>query len=95
MNIFYKISRLQQVIQFLQDKFWAFFIKRSMGHCGKNVMIKPTTSIFKGIENIYIDDNVRIARYATIYTTRAKVFIGSKNRNSTLPQDYNRESQNR
>ena len=46
MNIFYKISRLQQVIQFLQDKFWAFFIKRSMGHCGKNVMIKPTTSIF-------------------------------------------------
>lgn len=78
MNIFYKISRLQQVIQFLQDKFWAFFIKRSMGHCGKNIMIKPTTSIFKGIENIYIDDDVRIARYATIYTTRAKVFIGSK-----------------
>ena len=78
MNIFYKISRLQQAFQFLQDNFWAFFIKRSMGHCGKNVMIKPTTSIFKGIENIFIDDNVRIARYATIYTTRAKVFIGSK-----------------
>lgn len=78
MNIFYKFSRLQQVVQFLQDKFWAFFIKRSMGHCGKNVMIKPTTSIFKGIENLFIEDDVRIARYATIYTTRAKVFIGSK-----------------
>lgn len=78
MNIFYKIARLQQAIQFVQDKFWAFFIKRSMGHCGKNVMIKPTTSIFKGLENIFIDDNVWIARYATIYTTRAKVFIGSK-----------------
>ncbi len=78
MNIFYKISRLQQLIQYVQDKFWAFFIKRSMGHCGKNVMIKPTTSIFKGLENIYIDNDVRIARYATIYSTHANVFIGSK-----------------
>ena len=49
-----------------------------MGHCGKNVMIKPRTSVFKGIENLYIDDDVRIARYAVIYSTRAKVFIGSK-----------------
>lgn len=49
-----------------------------MGHCGKNVMIKPSTSIFKGLENFYISDDVRIARYAMIYSTRAKVFIGNK-----------------
>lgn len=78
MNIFYKISKAQQLIQYIQDKFWAFFIKRSMGHCGKNVMIKPTTSVFKGIENFYIEDDVRIARYAVIYSTQAKVYIGSK-----------------
>lgn len=78
MTLIYKISRIQQLIQFIQDKLWAYFIKRSMGHCGKNVMIKPTTSIFKGLENFYIDDDVRIARYAVIYSTRAKVFIGSK-----------------
>ncbi len=78
MGLFYKVSRLQQLIQFVQDKFWAYFIKRSMGHCGRNVMIKPTTSVFKGLENFYIDDDVRIARYAVIYSTRAKVFIGSK-----------------
>lgn len=70
--------KLQQSIQYLSDKFWAFFIKRSMGHCGKNVMIKPTTSVFKGLENFYISDDVRIARYAVIYSTEAKVIIGSK-----------------
>ena len=78
MNIFYKISKTQQLIQYIQDRFWAFFIKRSMGHCGKNVMIKPTTSVFKGLENFYIEDDVRIARYAVIYSTQAKVYIGSK-----------------
>lgn len=69
---------LQQAIEHCLDVFWAYFIKHSMGKCGKNVMIKPMTSIFKGLENIYISDNVRIARYATIYTTKAKVYIGSK-----------------
>ena len=49
-----------------------------MGKCGKNVMIKPSTSIFKGLENIYISDDVRIARYAMIYATNARVFIGNK-----------------
>lgn len=78
MNIYYKISRVQQLFQFIKDNFWAYFIKRSMGYCGKDVMIKPTTSIFKGLENIYISDDVRIARYAVIYSTRAKVIIGSK-----------------
>lgn len=41
-------------------------------------MIKPATSVFKGLENFYISDDVRIARYAVIYSTRAKVIIGSK-----------------
>ena len=49
-----------------------------MGYCGKNVMIKPTTSIFKGLNNIYINNDVHIARYADIYSTKAKVYIGSK-----------------
>lgn len=70
--------KLQLGIEWLIDHFYAFFIKRSMGKCGRNVMIKPSTSVFKGLENIYISDDVRIARYAVIYTTRAKVLIGSK-----------------
>lgn len=78
MNIFKIGVFLQLAIEHCFDNFWAFFIKRSMGKCGKNVMIKPMTSVFKGLENIYISDDVRIARYATIYTTKAKVYIGSK-----------------
>lgn len=62
----------------LQDKALAFFIKKNMGQCGKNVMIKPTTSIFKGIENFYFSADIRIARYAMIYSTKAKVIIGPK-----------------
>lgn len=78
MNPYLLGVKIQLALQYILDKFYTFFIKKSMGHCGKNVMIKPTTSIFKGIENFYIDDDVRIARYAVIYSTRAKVFIGSK-----------------
>ena len=78
MHIYLLISKLQQSFEYIVDHFWAFFIKRAMGHCGKNVMIKPSTSIFKGLENIYIAGDVRIARYAVIYTTKAKVIIGQK-----------------
>lgn len=73
-----KVVKLSLLLPFLWDKLWSPFYKRAMGHCGKNVMIKPSTSVFKGLENFYISDDVRIARYAIIYSTRAKVFIGSK-----------------
>jgi len=49
-----------------------------MGKCGKNVMIKPSTSVFKGVENFYFEGDLRLARYAVIYSTRAKVIIGKK-----------------
>lgn len=78
MNIYNLGIKSQLGIEYLKDKFWAFFIKRSMGHCGKNVMIKPSTSVFKGIENFHFSDDVRIARYAVIYSTNAKVIIGNK-----------------
>lgn len=69
---------LRNCIEHFFDLFFSFFYKRAFGGCGKNVMIKPVTSIFKGVENIFISDDVRIARYASIYTTGAKVYIGSK-----------------
>lgn len=49
-----------------------------MAECGSNVMIKPLTSIFKGVPNFHISSHVRIARYAVIYSTKAHVYIGSK-----------------
>lgn len=79
MNRLFKYgTKIQNAIEYLRDKFYGFFIKKTMGHCGRNVMIKPSTSIFKGIENMYISDDVRIARYAVVYATNAKIYIGSK-----------------
>lgn len=75
----YKLGyKVWDCFEYISDKIQAFFIKRSMGSCGKNVMIKPSTSVFKGIENFHFSDDIRIARYAVIYSTNAKVYIGSK-----------------
>ena len=78
MNIFAYVVKMRDVLSFVYDSILAFFYKKQMGSCGHNVMLKPSTSVFKGIENVYISDNVRIARYAVIYSTDAKVFIGPK-----------------
>lgn len=76
-----KIAKLGVVLhlglQGIQDKFWAFFYKKRFASCGSNIMIKPCTSNFKGFENIHLASNIRIARFATIYATNAKVFIGN------------------
>ena len=70
--------KIKDAFEFFIDIFLAFFIKNAMGKCGQNVKIKPLTSVFKGIENFYFSDNIRIARFAVIYSTKAKVFIGEK-----------------
>jgi acetyltransferase-like isoleucine patch superfamily enzyme len=79
MNLWYKLFIIPFLaINSIKDKILAFFIKKSLGSCGSNVLLKPSTSIYKGVENIYIGNNVRIARFATIYSTNAKVIIGDK-----------------
>lgn len=77
-NIFLEIIKLELVYEFLRDKFWSFFMKKAMGSCGRNVKIKPSSSVFKGVENFYFEDDVRIAKHAVIYSTVAKVIIGKK-----------------
>lgn len=72
------VSNIPNFIELPFDKITGWLIKRYMGYCGKNVMIKPSTSVFKGIENFHINRDVRIARYSVIYSTEANVYIGSK-----------------
>ncbi|MGO4918547.1 acyltransferase [Maribacter spongiicola] len=72
------IIKAEVLYEFIRDKFWGYIIKKGMGNCGKNVMIKPSTSVFKGIENFYFEGDLKIARYAVIYSTEAKVYIGKK-----------------
>jgi len=64
--------------QFIRDRFWCFFIKGCMGHCGRNVKFFPTTTVIKGVENIYIANDVRFGRYAMIYTSDAKFIVDTK-----------------
>lgn len=78
MCLFGYIVKIREGISFIYDSFLAFCYKQMMGSCGHNVLLKPSTSVFKGLQNIYISDDVRIARYAVIYSTDAKVFIGPK-----------------
>lgn len=78
MKLFACLLKIKDGLNFAFDSLWGYFIKSSMGYCGKNVMIKPCTSVFKGIENFYFHNDVRIARYAVIYSTLAKVKIGPK-----------------
>lgn len=78
MGFFSFFIKVIDAISFAWDSFLSFFYKRAMGRCGVNVLIKPATSVIKGVHNIFISDNVRIARYAVIYATDAKVYIGSK-----------------
>jgi acetyltransferase-like isoleucine patch superfamily enzyme len=76
--IFRVIVKSENILEYVKDKFYGYFIKRAMGKCGKNVIIKPSTSIFYGVENFYFSNNVRISRYAVIYSTVANVYIGEK-----------------
>ena len=69
---------ISKFLPYVLDRFLSPLYKNNMGYCGKNVMLRPSSSIYKGLNNIYIAGDVRIARYATIYTTNAKVFIGPK-----------------
>lgn len=78
MFIFKYILRVKDYISFAYNSFLSICYRNSFGACGRDVLIKPSTSIFKGLRNIYISDHVRIARYATIYSTNAKVTIGPK-----------------
>ncbi|MFC0875448.1 acyltransferase [Saccharicrinis sp. FJH2] len=60
------------------DRILAIFYKRCMHSCGRNVKIKPSTSLFSGLENITMGNSVRIAKNATIFATNAKVIFGNK-----------------
>ncbi len=78
MGILQFFIKVRDCLSFAYDSFLSLCYKAAFESCGKNVLLKPSTSIFKGLHNINISDDVRIARYATIYSTEAKVFIGSK-----------------
>jgi acetyltransferase-like isoleucine patch superfamily enzyme len=78
MRLWYKLTIIPILaINSIANRIYSLLIKNSFGSCGNSVQLKPITSVFKGLENIYIGNNVRMARYTTIYSTHAKVIIGN------------------
>lgn len=72
------ITTLYNGIIRIFEECFAFCYKKQMAECGHSVMLKPFTSVFKGVSNFHISPYVRIARYAVMYSTKAHIYIGSK-----------------
>jgi acetyltransferase-like isoleucine patch superfamily enzyme len=56
----------------------SFLLKKQMKNCGKNVSLKPINSVYFGLENLSIGNDVSIPRYAHIFCTEAALTIGNK-----------------
>ncbi len=63
---------------FVINRVLSFFYKREMKSCGKNVQLRPRSSLFFGLENLTIGDDVSIPRYSHIFCTEAPLSIGNK-----------------
>lgn len=75
---FIKLVRFSHLFEFVTDRFWSFFYKKSMMKCGNNVIIKPSTSVFFGLENLSIGNDVSLSRFAHIFCGKAPLTIGNK-----------------
>ena len=79
--MFIKIVRLTErfshSIEFIKDSILSLLFKKVMKKCGTNVKIKPCTSVYFGLENLSIGNNVSIPRYAHIFCTEAPLNIGN------------------
>lgn len=71
------IERLSHSIEFIKDSILSVLYKKAMKECGSNVKIKPCTSVYFGLENLSIGNNVSIPRYAHIFCTEAPLNIGN------------------
>ena len=72
------IIQLHLALHLFIDKVLTFCYKKQMLSCGHHVTFKPSTSNIKGIENMSFGNYVRIHKYATLFSTDAKLFIGNK-----------------
>lgn len=74
-------SYIYIIEEFVRKVFYKVFresvIKSSFGKCGKNVHIAEKCDI-KGIENIFIGNDVAIGPRSLLWTTGAKIFIKDK-----------------
>lgn len=61
----------------LKDSLMSKWYKSQMKRCGKNVSLHPSTSVYFGLENLSLGNNVSIPRFAHIFCTDAPLIIGN------------------
>lgn len=71
------IEKFSHSIEFIKDSILSVLYKKVMKKCGTNVKIKPCTSVYFGLENLSIGNNVSIPRYSHIFCTEALLNIGN------------------
>ena len=61
----------------LKDNLMSKLYKSQMKQCGNNVSLHPATSVYFGLSNLSLGNNVSIPRYAHIFCTDAPLTIGN------------------
>ncbi|WP_395050186.1 acyltransferase [Flavobacterium sp.] len=72
------LINLFRLSEYIKDKIASYFYKKKMIFCGRNVRLKPSTSVYFGLENLSIGNDVSIPRFAHIFCTEAPLTIGNK-----------------
>ena len=76
--LYYLGEKALHLCEFIKDKIWSYFYKKRMKSFGVNVKIKPSSSVYCGLENLSIGNDVSIPRFAHIFCTDAPLTIGNK-----------------
>lgn len=61
----------------VKDTLMSRWYKSQMVSCGVNVCLHPSTSVYFGLENLSLGNNVSIPRYAHIFCSDAPLSIGN------------------
>jgi acetyltransferase-like isoleucine patch superfamily enzyme len=63
--------------EYLKDKLMSKWYKSQMKECGTNVSLHPSTSVYFGLSNLSLGNNVSIPRFAHIFCTDAPLTVGN------------------
>ena len=61
----------------IKDLLMFAWYRKQMKTCGRNVHIHPSTSVYFGLENLALGNNVSIPRFSHVFCTDAPLTIGN------------------
>lgn len=70
------VVKLALAFPYTFDRFLSIFYRGAMRQCGANVYLRPSSSDFKGLDNLSVGGGTSIPKGSTIYCTKAPCTIG-------------------